>query len=43
MYRDCGADTRDDYLRGIADENGWRIAGVRKIADRLGPRSQDGC
>ena len=36
MYRECGAETRDDYLRGIANENGLPIACVRKIADRLG-------
>ena len=26
MYRECGAETRDDYLRGIANENGLPIA-----------------
>ena len=35
MYRECGAETRDDYLRGIANEIGLSIACVRKIADRL--------
>ena len=38
MYRECGAETRDDYLRGIANENCLPIACVRKIADRLGER-----
>ena len=36
MYRECGAETRDDYLRELANENGLPIAGVRKIAERLG-------
>ena len=36
MYRECGAETRDDYLRSVANENGLPIACVRKIADRLG-------
>ena len=42
MYRECGAETRDDYLRGIANENGLPIACVRKIADRLGEREDFG-
>ena len=33
---------RDDYLRGIANENGLPIACVRKIADRLGEREDFG-
>ena len=35
-YRACGAECRDDYLRGIANENGLPLACVQKIADRLG-------
>ena len=42
MYRECGAETRDDYLRSIANENGLPIACVRKIADRLGEREDFG-
>jgi hypothetical protein len=42
MYRECGAETRDDYLRDIANENGLPIACVRKIADRLGEREDFG-
>ena len=42
LYRECGAETRDDYLRGIANENGLPIACVRKIADRLGEREDFG-
>jgi len=35
-YRACGAERRDDDLRGIANENGLPFACVQKIADRLG-------
>ena len=42
MYRECGAETRDDYLRSVANENGLPIACVRKIADRLGEREDFG-
>ena len=42
MYRECGAETRDDYLRDVANENGLQIACVRKIADRLGEREDFG-
>lgn len=42
QYRACGAESRDDYLRGVADENGLPIACVRKIADRLGEREDFG-
>jgi hypothetical protein len=42
MYRECGAETRDDYLRGVANENGLPLACVRKIADRLGEREDFG-
>jgi len=42
MYREYGAETRDDYLRGIANENGLSIACVRKIAERLGEREDFG-
>ena len=42
LYRQCGAETRDDYLRGIANENGLPLAFVRKIADRLGEREDFG-
>ena len=42
MYRACGAETRDDYLRSVANENGLPIACVRKIADRLGEREDFG-
>ncbi len=42
MYRECGAETRDGYLRGIANENCVPIACARKIADRLGEREDFG-
>ena len=35
-YRACGAECRDDYLRGIANEKGLPLACVQKIAERLG-------
>jgi hypothetical protein len=42
MYRACGAETREDYLRDLATENGLPIACVRRIADRLGEREDFG-
>ena len=42
QYRACGAESRDDYLRSVANENGLPIACVRKIADRLGEREDFG-
>jgi hypothetical protein len=36
MYRACGAESRDDYLRGVANENGLPFACVRRLADQLG-------
>jgi hypothetical protein len=41
-YRECGSETRDDYLRAVANEHGLPIACVRKIADRLGEREDFG-
>ena len=42
MYRECGAETRDDYLRFLADENGLPIAAVQRLAARLGEREDFG-
>jgi hypothetical protein len=42
MYRECGAETRDDYLRDLANENGLPIACVQRIADQLGEREDFG-
>jgi hypothetical protein len=41
-YRACGAESRDDYLRDISNENGLPLECVRKIADRLGEREDFG-
>jgi hypothetical protein len=35
-YRACGAESRDDYLREVANENGLPFTCVRILADRLG-------
>jgi hypothetical protein len=42
MYRACGAESRDDYLRSIANENGLPLECVRRTADRLGEREDFG-
>jgi hypothetical protein len=42
MYRACGAESRDDYLRGVADENGLPFPCVRRLADKLGEREDFG-
>ena len=42
QYRACGAESRDDYLRSLANENGLPLACVQKIADRLGEREDFG-
>lgn len=42
LYRACGAETRDDYLRSLAHENGLPMECVRGIADRLGEREDFG-
>ena len=42
MYRVCGAESRDDYLRGVANENGLPFPCVRRLADRLGERQDFG-
>ncbi|MCO4092550.1 MAG: hypothetical protein HEQ34_11425 [Sphingorhabdus sp.] len=42
MYHECGAETRDDYSRSIANDNGLPIACVRKISDRLDEREDFG-
>jgi hypothetical protein len=42
MYRACGAETRDDYLREVANENGLPFDCVRRLADRLGEREDFG-
>jgi hypothetical protein len=42
MYRACGAESRDDYLREVANENGLPLDCVRRLADRLGEREDFG-
>ena len=42
MYRECGAETRDDYLRAVANENGLPLHCVCRIADQLGEREDFG-
>ena len=42
MYRAVGAETRDDYLREVANENGLPFDCVRRLADRLGEREDFG-
>ena len=41
-YRACGAECRDDYLRGLANDNGLPLECVQKIAERLGEREDFG-
>jgi len=42
QYRACGAESRDDYLRQVAHENGLPLACVHRIADQLGEREDFG-
>ena len=41
-YRECGAETREDYLRELANDNGLPFECVRRLADRLGEREDFG-
>ncbi len=38
QYRACGAETREDYLRDVANENGLPFECVQRMADQLGDR-----
>ena len=38
QYRACGAESREDYLRLVANENGLPIERVREMAYQLGER-----
>jgi hypothetical protein len=42
MYRACGAECRDDYLRQVAHEHGLALDCVSSIAERLGEREDFG-
>lgn len=41
-YRAVGAETREDYLREVANENGLPFDCVRRLAERLGERQDFG-
>jgi hypothetical protein len=42
MYRSCGAECRDDYLRGVAHDNGLPLSQVQRLADQLGQQEDFG-
>ena len=42
IYRQCGAETRDDFLRLLADENGLPLPVVQRAADWLGASEEFG-
>jgi hypothetical protein len=42
IYRQCGAETRDDYLRLLADDNGLPLCMVQRAANRLGAAEEFG-
>lgn len=42
MYRACGAETREDYLRSIAHENGMSFESVQFMAEQLGENEDFG-
>lgn len=42
MYRACGAETRDDYLRLLATDNGLPMETVQRLAERLGEQEDFG-
>ncbi len=42
QYRACGAETREDYLRDLAHDNGLPLDCVQRLADRLGEREDFG-
>lgn len=42
QYRACGAETREDYLRYVANENGLPFECVMDLANRLGEREDFG-
>jgi hypothetical protein len=42
LYRSCGAESRDDYLRMLADENGLPLSIVERAAGRLGSAEEFG-
>ena len=42
QYRACGAETREDYLRDLAHDNGLPLDCVQRLANRLGEREDFG-
>lgn len=42
LYRAVGAETRDDYLRDLANDDGLPLECVRRIAEQLGEREDFG-
>jgi hypothetical protein len=42
LYRPCGAECREDYLRMLANENGLPFGMVQRLADELGEREDFG-
>lgn len=42
QYRAFGAETREDYLRELANENGLPLDCVQRLANRLGEREDFG-
>jgi hypothetical protein len=42
LYRSIGAETRDDYLRMLAEENGLPLCVVEQAAGRLGSAEEFG-
>lgn len=42
QYRACGAETREDYLREVANENGLRFECVKQLAEHLDEREDFG-
>lgn len=42
LYRSIGAETRDDYLRLLAQDNGLPLSIVERAADRLGSAEEFG-
>jgi hypothetical protein len=42
QYQACGAETRDEYLRDLANDNGLPLECVLRLANRLGEREDFG-
>ena len=40
VYRACGVETREDWLRMLADDNGLPLATVTRAAERFGEAGQ---